>query len=243
MKRGFASLAVAIPLCISSLAHGTTIAVPDEKTIKYHALLRMVEDSHIVATGKIVHINDLTGRGHVTDFIFRIDTLIKGKPNLYDDYIKFSLEGGLAFHNGELSRMEIAGYPEYYLGDELMLFLGKKSGSVPPDYQKTLAHDELYIVNMWHGKKDIESGTVRFGYLNPEKRMYCIKFPIELAINLAKAYVRNKEATLALEDEIKTIVSRGIKQILPNIAAWLTDEAEQIISTADEDKRKSDKPK
>lgn len=234
MKRGFASLAVAITLCSSSLAHGTTIAVPDEKTIKYHALLRMVEDSHIVATGKIVHKNELTGRGHVTDFIFRIDTLIKGKPNLYDDYIKFSLEGGLAFHKGELLRMEIAGYPDYYSGDELMLFLGNKSGSVPPDYQKNLAHDELYIVKMWHGKKDIESGTVRFGYLNPEKRMYRIKFPLELAVNLAQAYVRNKEAALELEDEIKTLVARGAKEIPDSLITRLTEQSTRIIKEAEQ---------
>ena len=155
---------------------------------------------------------------------------------MYDDYIKFSLEGDLAFHKGELIGLEIGGYLEYYLGDELMLFLGNQSGRVPPDYQKNVAHDELYIVKMWHGKKDIESGTVRFGYLNPEKRMYRIKFPLVPAVNLAQANVSNKEVALELEDEIKTLVTLGAKEITDSLITRLTEQSKRITKEPEKDK-------
>ena len=89
-----------------------------------------------------------------------------------------------------------------------MLFLTNESSD---SFHKNYPHDEYRLVHNFTGKKNIVDDAVRFSFmryfLRKDYNTISVKFPLELAVKFAKAFVKDREATLPLVDEIISLAT------------------------------------
>ncbi len=196
MKRVFASFLAIFVLCAPVFA--ATYGV-DTEFIEGVSVLKLVERSEIAVLGTVAikhHVNR-PAIAHstvgTTDIVVRIDTLIKGEPNFGDNHIIFMKEGG--------RNVRISSEPGFKIGGQALLFLAKF------DAYSDYPHDGLHLIHGIHGKKPVVDNTVRFWYLQSENTPITVQFDKDVVVNLAKAFMKDKTATIALEAEIKTFAS------------------------------------
>ena len=161
----------------------------DEEYRKGYALLAFVTNSDIIVVGRVAHKHYVNRAGITTDIIIRIETLVKGEPNMGDYHVIFMIRGGEGYspYDGQLVKVEGSSQPEFEVGERVMVFLTKRGDNLYDNY----AHDKLHLVRERQGKVEIEDNIVGFGYLNAEKESEYIDFPLALAVNLAEAHCKD----------------------------------------------------
>ena len=201
--------------------------------IQNYGLLNSVENSDIVAVGTVELISgvwreDVTedGRDSIcTDVTFRIDTLIKGEANLGDNYIKFMYEDGEAYVPGEgvLKQITKPGI-SFSVGEKVLLLLNK--GEDTRDHT-TYAYGGCRLYKKRYGKRLVESDKVEFMYPKDNKAKG-MKMPLDLATNLAKAFLKNPEAARTLEDEVKLAATGADNEVSESLSTRLINNAKTI---------------
>lgn len=230
-------VALLVWLC-TNIANAAIFPELDKESMKEYTLLKFVENSHIVVVGTVSSINEMARGGFSTDVTVRIETLIKGNPNLGKNHVIFMIRGGIGYSeaHGEMMRMHVSSEPKFEVSERVMLFLAKeddlKTGS-----HKDYAHDRLHVLYHAEGKKVITTDGVKFGYVNDEKELESVFLPINLATNLAKAFTKDNSGAQKLEDEIKELVEEGlIEEVLPDtLKQRLDTAAKKIIKKAEKE--------
>ena len=239
MKRFIASLVMATVLFAPALSSGMLIEMDDE--YRKGALLKFVENSELVVVGRVFGMmyvsrpNILPDGGGVvgTDITVWVETLIKGKPNVDENHVRFMVQGGLEYSevHGEMLKLSISGLPEFKMDEKVLLFLSNDPCSVSNYYAK-YPHGGYHVLGIIEGKKEIKDDKVRFGYLKDPESLIGVYFPLELAVNIGKAFVKDEKAAIALEEEIKALAwgNAENKVVLPKaLVKRLMKESQEII--------------
>ncbi len=104
-------------LMVSGNVHSASIYMTEEGLEK-RSLLGMVEDSKLVVSGRVLHIdgnwrNDIGYDGSqfiTTDVVVQVDSVVKGEPNYEDGTcVRFMILGGTATHpeTGQLRSLKV----------------------------------------------------------------------------------------------------------------------------------------
>ena len=202
---------------------------PPEDDPAEYTLLKCVENSDVVAIGTVLTLTGVYRQNMppnnqpliTTDILIRVETLIKGETNFGDNHIKMMVLGGTAFVPGkdEVRIHKVSPQPEFKVGEKALLFIDNNN-----DYTwfRNYPHNRYRLHRFEYGKRLIEEDNVIMRYPGNS-----IKMPIDLAKNLAKAFMDDKDGALRLERDIKTAAQSG--KVLPaNIATRLNASAKLL---------------
>lgn len=184
-----------------------------EEELGWHNALDMVDKSDVIVVGTVqLMTSKLTTKTILTEVLVRVSDFVKGKPNVGNNHVKFFIVGGTAYDPelGEVIRIEEVGGVEFEIGEKALLFLGKDDD------------DDLYVHMGKFGKRPIKDGKVMFAYGTPGAAKK-LEMPLDLAKALGKAYQEDKNATIAIENEIKALSELGNTK-----AEQLTNHAKRI---------------
>lgn len=246
--RLFVAVGLIVPT-FAGMAYGILVSL-DEIDVERFGLFNMTDECVFVAVGRVdllvgvyrdkLHFDeyDKTWRGMMcTDVYFRIEDLVKGEPNLGKRYRRFIYEGGTGYSpkHDEVYSMSTSVERGYEVGQRLFLFLTNKSGG--SGYRAGWPYDGCYAYFGAYrkvGNQTLEGDdpTVRFTYPRADDTRHSYRIPIEIAVNLAKAYVADKEAAIPLEDLIKAKARMSVKgeyDLPPELLKQLNDKAKEIL--------------
>ncbi len=231
-----------IMLLGSATVHASTFITED--LLDKRSLVKMVDKSLLVVSGSVIQTqgvwrSGIIGDGNIitTDVVIQVDSEIKGEPNYQDGAcIRFMIIGGMAAHpqTGVLLQMNMSGRPKFKVGENVMVFLGKTPTRMFANY----AHDGYYVRFGTYGKRKIKNDKVKFQYSKGGLSSILVEMPLDLAVNLGKASLIDKDATQLLEDQIKTlaVASSGDKVVVSeSMVTSLTQGAKTILDTAEEE--------
>lgn len=229
MKRSITAMILVAVLATPALADFRR----QQPTVKY-SMLNCVEESDVVAVGRVelltgVYRKNLIRTGQhliTTDVLIRVETLIKGETNSGPRHIKMMILGGTAYipEDDEVISLSVTPQPKFKAGERVMLFI---KNNTEDKWFRNYPHGRYRLYLFDYGKRLVKDDQVDFRYTNN------VKMPIELAINLSKAYLEDKAAALLLENDIKT-ASRTTRELPSETATRLNNLAEALIP-AEED--------
>ena len=202
---------VLLALLCASVCWGTV----SEKINRY-GVLDMTEKSDFIAVGTVKLMNayyteDVHNGTILTDVLVKIDQLIKGKPNVGSNHVKFAIEGGEAYVAKEDKVLGLDVYPkvEFEIGESVLLFLRIADNE---GYFQNWPYGRLHV-HMWtYGKKAITTDNkVSFRYEHDSKAKPTV-IPLDLTKVLIKSYLKDKNATKPIENEIKALVRNSTSE-------------------------------
>ncbi len=173
-------------------------------------LLKTIEASDIIVIGEVTNTEGVWRkeimRGITTDITVEVETLLKGEPNAGETTVKFMMHGGTATNpeNGETVSLFIPDLPTFKVGERMLLFLVKET----EEYFDNYAYDKLQPYRVSYGKRPIKKDRVNIAYLNKKERFAYVDYPLDLVVNFAKAFERNKDATRKVEKTIRAIAKK-----------------------------------
>lgn len=217
-----------ILLTCAGMAYGD-LASRDTINVERFGLFNMIDECVFIAVGRVdllvgvyrdkLHYDeyDKTWSGMMcTDVYFRIEDLVKGEPNLGKRYRRFIYEGGTGYspEHDEVYAMSTSVERGYEVGQRMLLFLANK-----PDgsgYRAGWPFDGCYVYMGAYrdvGNQTLEGDdpTVWFTYPRADDTRHSYRIPIEIAVNIAKAYAADKEAAIPLEDMIKAKARMSVR--------------------------------
>lgn len=217
----------------ATIAQAYTVADTQEYRESF-GLFNMIEESDIVAVGTVEHTIYVKRPMLTTDIVIRVTSMIKGEPNMGDDHIIFMVKGGIGYDSdGDLVQLEISTEPTFTVDESVMVFLSKRTNSKTGRH-RDYAHDKLHVIGLHHGKRLIKDSTLKFGYVDSDDDVKFVKFPLDLTMNLAKAFVADKDSAVDLEAQIKRLVLNGKTELTDALKTKLNNEANTIINREDE---------
>ena len=179
--------------------------------LEWHGALDMVDKCDVVVIGTVelmtaqkrLKVIDNKYDFIMTDVLVRVSEFIKGSANAGTNYVKFAIHGGSVYDSelGEVIHQELVQEVEFEIGEKVMLFLRNKDDD---PYYSNFPHGRHRIHMLTFGKRPIINGKVTFAYENAGAAKTS-DLPLDLLKALGKAYQEDKDATIALENEIKAL--------------------------------------
>ena len=195
-------------------------------------LLNMIEESDITAIGTVALVTGVyrpnyweQGGMIANDIVIRVETMIKGTPNLDSNHIIFSELGGTAYIPGKgVVTISTSAETPFKVGEKIMVFLARKRSN-------RLPHHGLQLMQLSYGKRLVEDSKVDLWYKQNDETLTTVKLPLELAKQLGKAFLRDKAATRLLENRIKAAAKTPTAsgELAASLRSTLKDSARQII--------------
>lgn len=174
------------------------------------ALSKSVEKSHLIVTGRVTALEGVFRENIrvkiTTDVTVTVTETIKGTPNINKTQVKFMIEGGKAVNpaTGKTSRLFVTGSPKFAVNDEVLLFMVNSTDS----YYANYPYDQLAFYRGRYGKKPIKDNKVSLLYAMENDKLKSIRVPIDLTVQLAKAAIKDKDAMIELEAELKNAIAQ-----------------------------------
>ncbi len=238
-----------ILLTCAGMAYGSLVD-KSELDVEMFGLFHMLDECVFVAVGRVDLLQGVYRKNlhydeyhrswsslMCTDVYFRIEHLVKGEPNLGKKYRRFIYEGGTGYSpkHDEVYTMSTSTEPGYEVGDKMFLFLTNKSGG--SGYRTGWPYDGCYVYmgayrNVGNQMLEGEHPTVGFTYPRADGPRHRYRLPIQVAVNIARAYVADKEAAILLEDIIRAkakISVRGEYDLPQELITRLNEMAKDII--------------
>lgn len=207
MKR-FAVLASIIGLSVALLlsdAFGW-----DSEYRQGFALSKSVEKSHLIVKGRVTALEgvfreNISGK-ITTDVTVTVTERIKGTPNINNNKVKFMIRGGRAVDpaTGKTKRLIDTSAPKFRINDEVLLFMVNSTDS----YYANYPYNQLSFYRGRYGKKPIKDNKVSLLYAMEDDKLKSIRVPIDLTVQLAKAAIKDKDAMIELEAELKKAITQ-----------------------------------
>lgn len=175
-------------------------------------LVNQTKQAILIVGGKvssIQYVQPNLNRARVyTDITIAVSKVIKGRPNINQKTVKFRIEGGRGIEpsNGRVFIEEISTTPKFKIGQELILFLQKRTwgdgwafydGLYPfvyPPYPTIQTLRE-------NGSK---TKVVNF-YLAHYKQKYTLDIPVDIAYRLLDNAIKAPEDVTLLENTVRPI--------------------------------------
>ncbi len=188
------------------------------------ALSRFVERSNLIVVGQVIEIEYVTrenikGR-YTTDITVAVDQIIKGKPNISKTRVKFMIRGG--------RRLIDMSVPKFAVGEKVLLFMTNSDEG----YYVNYPYDKLCPYRAAYGKRLIKDDKVHLVYAMKNDKLKSVRMPLDLAVQLSKAAIKDKDAVVELEKDIKdAIVQRtgSDTNLSQTLVDRLMEEAKEIV--------------
>lgn len=214
MKR-FATLTLLLAvILLTSISEARMIYFPQGFNIS-----NMVKRADLIVVGKVESVEfvyrDEIPAKFTTDVAIEVTETIKGEPNAGADRVKFMQIGGRGIDpvSGQDLTLEVDGIPKFERNQRVLVFL-RKSRRADDNWP----HDGYHLTLGYYGKRVIDKDKVnmpytfdrnvnRHGKIVTKKVNRSVQFPLDLVILLAKASMKDVDATKLMEDHIKGIAS------------------------------------
>ena len=143
-----------------------------------------------------------------TDVTITVSKSLKGTPNIDEDTVRFRIEGGIGIHpmNGKTFIEEVSTVQKFILGQEIILFLEKRSldgWSAFYDGLHPLMYPPYPKIEKVQGT-DGEHKIARF-HLAFFREHYRLNVPVDLAFRLIENAIKAPEDVTALEEKIRPL--------------------------------------
>jgi len=214
------------------LVAASVTAMHNYEVSEDYTLLNMIEESDITAVGTVALVTGVyrpnywaQGGMIANDIVIRVETMIKGTPNLDSNHIIFSELGGTAYIPGKgVVTITTSAETPFKVGEQIMVFLARKRSN-------RLPHHGLQLMQLFYGKRLVEDSKVNLWYKQNDDTLTTVKMPLELAKQLGKAFLKDKDATRLLEDRIKAAAKTPLAsgELAASLRSTLNDSARQII--------------
>ena len=198
------------------------------------ALSTSVEKSHLIVKGRVTALEGVfrenIGGKITTDVTVTVTETIKGTPNINKTQVKFMIEGGAAVNpaTGKTQRLFVTGLPKFAVNDEVLLFMVNSTDS----YYANYPYDQLAFYRGRYGKKPIKDDKVLLLYAMENDKLKSIRVPIDLTVQLSKAAIKDKDAMIELETELKNAIRQRTdsdNNLSQTLADNLMERAKQIL--------------
>lgn len=209
------------------------LAMSPQKYRDGFPLLGAVERCELVVIGTVSgmeYVNRLDSL--TTDVSVTVEKVIRGRPNIDDSTVKFMIQGGVDARQDR--RLIVSGVPTFEMGERVLLFL---NDGTTDKYYKRYPHGSYHLHRRPYGKREIKDGTVDILYPNREGKFRLFKMPVDLAVDLGKAFLINKTAAKRIEQTIKDMAIMSSEKeviLLDSTIESLQREAKQIIDSEEE---------
>ena len=224
------------------VSEGITVHYPEGFNI-----VNIVNDVDTVVVGKVIKkvyvFRDNVVPKYTTDITVEVEELIKGKPNVGENEIRFMILGGRGVdpETGEDLICDVSDMPEFRMGERALLFLGKSDDEV-----RRGIHTGLYLFAGLYGKREIVNNKVWIPYtfqklvvdnydgVESSKiiDMYrTVELPLDVVIKIAKASIIDADALKELEGQVADVAKRTDFGAAPIIDSGLL---KQLQTKADE---------
>jgi hypothetical protein len=177
-----------------------------------NTLVSQTNEAVVIVAGKVSSIQyvqpDLNVARVYTDVTITVSRAIKGRPNINNNTVRFRIEGGTGIHpaNGRVFMERVSTTPEFKVGQELILFLVKRTlddwtafynGLYPLVYPP-------YLTVKTHRENGNEVKVVNFhlGFYNDK---YSLNVPMEVAFRLLDTAIKAPDDVASLEERIRPI--------------------------------------
>jgi hypothetical protein len=186
----------ALCLCLTLTAQkGFGIFLSGDNT-----LVSQTKQAVLIVAGKVSDIQYLYRGDIYTDVTITVSKTLKGQPNIDKDTVRFRIEGGI--WGNTIS--EISTVPKFKVGQELILFLQKRTWGTGWSF-----YDGLYpLVYPPYPKINTlkENGKeYKVAHFDLTKQTYLLKLPLEVAFRLIEYAVKAPEEVALLEEKIRPI--------------------------------------
>ena len=167
-----------------------------------NTLVSQTKQAVLIIAGKVSDIQYVYRDDIYTDVTITVSKTLKGQPNIDKNTVRFRIEGGI--WGNTLS--EISTVPKFKVGQELILFLQKRTWGTGWSF-----YDGLYpLVYPPYPKINTlkENGKeykVAQFYLAFFKQEYLLKLPLDVAFRLIENAVKAPEEVALLEEKIRPI--------------------------------------
>jgi hypothetical protein len=165
-----------------------------------NTLVSQTKQAVLIIAGKVSDIQYLYRGDIYTDVTITVSKTLKGQPNIDKDTVRFRIEGGI--WGNTLS--EISTVPKFKVGQELILFLQKRTWGTGWSF-----YDGLYpLVYPPYPKINTlkENGKkYKVAHFDLTKQTYLLKLPLEVAFRLIEYAVKAPEEVALLEEKIRPI--------------------------------------
>ncbi len=189
------------------------------------SITNMVKRAELVFTGEVVDLEFIFRKGirpeATTDVTVKVSEMIKGKPNAGENLVQFMIEGGQGINpeTGKEVICRVEHVPEFRKGEKALFFLVEPN---TPEFQRFQNRPYGGLALLWwsFGKYPITDGEVYSPYT--VKQMILIegkmvekdvirgiKLPVDLVIQIIKAFLKDAQAVEALDNRIKTFVEQA----------------------------------
>ena len=180
-------------------------------------------------------------RGKVyRDVTIAVSEVLKGKPNINDETVRFRIGGGTGIHpmTGRVYTEYISTNIEFPVGDEMILFIRKRTWGdgwpfydglypmmypLPPRIEQVKADEQTYQV-----------AKFRLAFFEEK---YSMNIPVETAFRFIKAAVKAPDEVSLLEEKIRPIQAINMERLRapnpiesPKFLAMLREELTKIES-------------
>ena len=196
-----------------------------------YQIATLMKHGHLVVVGTVASMEFVFREDvppqYTTDIVIHIEEVVKGTPNHGEGGVKFMIPGGTGFNpnDGEVGTGESEGCPEFRLNERVLLFLSKSTNRHPEKFKHfpprpIIPHGGLHIPGRF-GKIDIKYDEVAIPYtfkkevfseyhqiMREEPYIRIITLPLDLVIQIAKASIKDYDATKLLEENIKDYIDK-----------------------------------
>ena len=177
------------------------------------SVAQVVDDSEIVVLGQIIKTEFVyrpeTDAGFTTDITVKVEQFIKGEANAGRNQVKFMIDGGIDDRpetpESERSIIMVPGQPEYPLDERILLFLQKIE-----EPGVNIAHGGLMAFHYVYGKRKVENDKVELWYTLGDGTDEEVKLPVNFAVKMGQAAVKDKDALAALENRVRAQIVIGL---------------------------------
>ena len=189
------------------------------------ALSHFVERSNLIVVGQVIEMEYVTrenikGR-YTTDITVAVDQIIKGKPNISKTRVKFMIEGG--------ARLIVMGdVPKFAVGEKVLLFMVNSTDG----YYANYPYDRLAFYRGSYGKRLIKDDKVYLVYAMEDDKLKSVRMPLDLAVQLSKAAIKDKDAVVELEKDIRDAIAQRTgsdTNLSQTLVDRLMEEAKEIV--------------
>ena len=167
-----------------------------------NTLVSQTKQAVLIIAGKVSDIQYVYWDDIYTDVTITVSKTLKGQPNIDKNTVRFRIEGGV--WGNTLS--EISTVPKFKVGQELILFLEKRTWGTGWSFYDglyPLVHPPYPKINTL--KENGKEYTVAHFYLAFFKEKHLLKLPLDVAFRLIENAVKAPEEVTRLEKKIRPI--------------------------------------
>ena len=173
-----------------------------------YTLVSQTKKAVLVVAGEVSDIQYVQGGYIYTDVTVTVSKVLKGKPNIDKDTVRFRIEGGIGISpfNGKKIGSYLSDVPTFKVGQKLILFLQRRTWSESWSF-----YDGLYplivspapsIYEVKENGKAYDVVQLNLAFFGEH---YLLHLPLKLAFRLIQNAIKAPKEVSVLEKEIREI--------------------------------------